>query len=255
MYNRKGIWQGNVLKTYVINLERSKDRRAFQEKQLEAHGLEHEFVPAIDGQLLGPEHHVDDLSPGIVGCAMSHREAYRQALEDGQAAALVVEDDAILPPHTNRLLDAIGPELSGAEAALLHYRAYKPCPLTKDRGTSLGDGFELLYPISPEPLSAATAYVITAEACERMVDFMAPIRLWPDDWKAYLRGGALDRVRCVAPRPVEAQTRLKSTVGYADGPMARVIPAPIRAWRRERIQRSYSEFPLVTEPAQPQGAR
>ena len=87
-----------------------------------------------------------------------------------------------------------------------------------------------------------------------MVDFLQPVRFWPDDWKEYLKGGALDRLRCVAPRPVDAQTRFKSTVGYADGLLARVIPGPIRAWRRERIQASYSEFPVVTEPAPPQGA-
>ena len=120
VYNRRGNWQGNVLKTYVINLARSKDRRAFQEKQLAALGVEHEFVPAVDGQLLGPEHHVDSLAPGIVGCVLSHIATFRQILADGHAAAVVIEDDAILPPNFNPLLESLAPALSGAEAALLH---------------------------------------------------------------------------------------------------------------------------------------
>jgi glycosyl transferase family 25 len=240
------------LKAYVINLERSADRRRYQQRQLERLGMEYELVPGVDGRTLSSDALVDNLTLGVVGCALGHLNAYRQVLADREEIALVLEDDAALPEHTPRVLEALAPALSGAEVALLHYRAYKPCPLVEKDGVPLGDGFQLLYPVSPEPLSAATAYVITADGCRRMSEFVEPVRFWPDDWKAFLREGALDRLRCVSPRPVEAETAFKSTVGYADNLLARLVPARLRAWRRARIQQQYTDFPVV--PEAPPGA-
>jgi glycosyl transferase family 25 len=240
------------LKAYFINLDRSADRRRYQQRQLERLGIDYALVPGVDGRELSSDELVDTLPPGIVGCARGHLNAYRQVLADGEPVALVLEDDAALPQETPALLRALAPVLSGAEVALLHYRANKSCPLVERDGIALSDGFRLLYPVSPEPLSAATAYVMTAEACRRMSEFVEPVRYWPDDWKAFLKDGALDRLRCVSPRPVQAETSFKSTVGYADGLLSRVVPASIRAWRRARIQRHYTDFPVL--PEAPPGA-
>jgi hypothetical protein len=166
---------------------------------------------------------------------------------------MVLEDDAVLPDDIKPLLDALASELSGAEVALLHYRAQTVCPITEVGGTTLANGSRLLYPVSPEPLAATTAYVMTSEAAARMTEFLDPVVYWPDDWKEYLRHGAIDRLRCVVPRPIEAEAGFKSTVGYSDGLLAAVIPSRLRAWRRERLQRQFSQFPLVAEAPQGPG--
>jgi GR25 family glycosyltransferase involved in LPS biosynthesis len=235
-----------LLKTYVINLPRSTERREFQEEQLARLGLEHEFVPGVDGRKLDPSD--NPLPPGIVGCALGNINAYRKIVEDGEPAGVVLEDDAALPDNINEVVDLVAPHLEGAEAVLLHYRAQKRTPLSEVGATDIGGGYRLLYAVNPRPLAATTAYIVTNEAAARLSEFLLPVRFWPDFWYAFLEGGAIDRIRCVVPRPIEAQAHFKSTVGYEEGLLARVIPDRVRGWRRNWFQRRYSDFPIVSDP-------
>ena len=60
----------------------------------------------------------------------------------------------------------------------------------------------LALPIDARQLANTGAYVITRQACERMIEHLLPIRVPADGWQFYYEEGLLDRVRCVLPRPV-----------------------------------------------------
>lgn len=101
------------LPIFVINLDRSPERLTSMQAQARALGLRFERVPAVDGTRalpawarvqflneLGEPH--GELSQGEVGCYASHLLVMSKIIGRHQAAAIVLEDDAVL--H-ERLMD------------------------------------------------------------------------------------------------------------------------------------------------------
>jgi glycosyl transferase family 25 len=261
------------MKVFVINLPRSADRKAHMEAQLERAGLNHEFIAATDGRSLTEEELerlVDpDLvrraprwfRPGQVGCCLSHLEVYRRVAAEDHDTAFVLEDDAVLPSGIESLLGAVAAELDRPEAALLYYTAKAPLRLSEQQAAQLAGGARLLYPLDLAPLNSTMGYVITRSACRRMADLVLPIKVGPDSWAYFHEQGALERVRCVYPRPIRARTDFKSTMDYSGGVAGgakvtaaiserRVFPlAQILAVRRAMTARKMSRFSVVPEPS------
>lgn len=93
-------------KSFVVNLKRDTQRRRHMRRLCERVGLEVEFIEAVYGQeipdidfyiqqnkaetvrLLGRE-----LTPGEIGCAMSHQKIYRKMMDENIGFALILEDD------------------------------------------------------------------------------------------------------------------------------------------------------------------
>ncbi|BBL77335.1 lipooligosaccharide biosynthesis protein LpsA (plasmid) [Methylomagnum ishizawai] len=103
----------------MVNLARSSERRAHIHRHLQALGLPFEIVPAIDGATLGPADLATvydprqavaslgrELTPGEIGCALSHLRLYRRMVDEDIEAALILEDDAQPGPALCRLLAA-----------------------------------------------------------------------------------------------------------------------------------------------------
>lgn len=191
---------------------------------------------------------------------MSHLSVYRKIVADGLDKALVLEDDVTLPADLASLADAVADQLTGAEVALLSYDTFTPCQLSIEGSVQLPSARVLALPIDIFKPRSGGAYVITREACERMVKFVLPVRVNPDDWWYWYREGALDRVRCVAPLPVRKNPKLVSTMGSyrLNGAMARLawplvsrkVPLLHQAlnYRRERIYRRFGHSELVDMP-------
>lgn len=105
------------MKVYYINLDRSPERRAWFKQQAEALELDLVRVPAVDGREL-PAAELDywkglssgedgiNLSPGEVGCFLSHRRAWEAVLAGDEKWAFIAEDDVHFSIHaTSFLLD------------------------------------------------------------------------------------------------------------------------------------------------------
>ncbi|PUE55509.1 glycosyltransferase family 25 protein [Limnohabitans parvus] len=95
------------LQTYVINLDRSKDRLDAITHQLDGLGLPFMRIPAVDGKQASPEQkacidehtyqrkHGKPSLPGELGCYLSHVKAIQTFLYSDAPFALILEDDAI----------------------------------------------------------------------------------------------------------------------------------------------------------------
>ena len=104
-------------KIYLINLDQDKDRLLFMDSQFKKLKLEYERIPAINGKeyLMSGNFYLYDydkskseninknitgmgraLTPGELGCAISHQICYENFLASTCDFALIMEDDVIL---------------------------------------------------------------------------------------------------------------------------------------------------------------
>lgn len=258
------------MRTYVINLARSTDRRAHISAELRRVGLDYEFFTAVDGSILdlGDLGILDAsfgaraaLLAGTVGCALSHLGVYRKIIADGYDQALVLEDDVMLPGDLQSLTEAIGQQLTGAEVALLSVDSPEPCWLSREGAIPVPGSRLLALPVDIRQPRSSGAYIITREACERMVAHAPPVRAEADAWWFYYRAGIVDQVRCVAPLPVHKSGKLVSTMGsyrlrsgIAARPAAwllrRRVPVlnQLLGYRRQRIFRKWGRVEVVDSP-------
>ena len=211
------------MQAYVINLARSADRRAHILTQLRKTHVDYEIVKAVDGrdldlsdvQVVDPVFAAANVAhPGVVGCALSHLKVYQRILDDGLEVACILEDDVVLPSDLGVLTDAITPHMTGAEVVLLNFQSYEPCRITSAGAVELPSS-RLLVQFADEYQALGTgSYLITRQACARMVKTLLPARTVADDWVFFRKEGAIDCMRCVAPMPIIQSTALRTTMSY-----------------------------------------
>jgi glycosyl transferase family 25 len=105
--------------TFVINMDRDQDRRDTMRARLDAIGVPFEFFPAVDGRELSIADcpHYDsakrrryfgrDMTPGEVGCLLSHRGIYERMICDNLTYALILEDDVMFEADFPDVLRAV----------------------------------------------------------------------------------------------------------------------------------------------------
>ena len=260
--------------TYVINLARSVERRTHMVAQLTAANFSYEFVTAVDGRTLTDAlrtRTVDEsavaqsprwLTPGMIGCALSHLKAYRAILAGpaNHDVALVLEDDVVLPPGLGDMVASIARHMRGAEVVLLYFQSFRVCRFSLADSIVLRQDTKLLYPLGPHQLAATAGYLITRGAAQNLADVMLPVRVAPDTWGYFYDIGAVDSVRCVVPRPLSVRTDFRSTLDHAGAPASargraaayvareRLFPLhQLLTLRRRLAHRRTSKVSIVTD--------
>ena len=118
LYNSKPFL-GVILKIYVISLPKSLERQQFVKSQLDSHNMPFEFISAIYGKDLTEtekeklydckkaKFFSGELTPGELGCALSHRSIYEKMIKEGTERAIILEDDVTLRPDFFDLLQPL----------------------------------------------------------------------------------------------------------------------------------------------------
>ena len=163
------------MRVIVINLDEDTDRRERVERRLHELGLRMERLAAVDGRRLAPCHEamIDraeqrarglQISPGAMGCWISHRQAQQMVADGTEPMALVMEDDISI---TDELPDVLG-RLEQGEAGrfdVIRLHRYKLrrrfVPVRRIGGGAVG----FVRPTD----SGTQAYVITREAARRLI--------------------------------------------------------------------------------------
>ena len=93
------------MKTYLINMDKSRDRLEIMQKRLSTMGIDFERISAVDGSLLSPDElrivhspnrrYPNALTLGEVGCFFSHKKCWETFIASGEPWALVLEDDSV----------------------------------------------------------------------------------------------------------------------------------------------------------------
>lgn len=94
-------------KVFCINLERRKDRKIQMEVEFTKHGIEAEFVKAVDARLMSVPIRVSEdgtvIQKGYFGCLLSHLHVVKEAKRRGYKNYLVLEDDADMDENFQKL--------------------------------------------------------------------------------------------------------------------------------------------------------
>lgn len=152
-------------KTFVINLERSPERLQNIQSELQREGIEFHRIAAIDGKSLPLGQHgyglqVDtsnferELTPGEIGCALSHVAALREFLNSDADIALVLEDDVVLVPG---IRDTIQSFIDWATTSDTRFRA-------ANLGQVAKQPFSPLLQVSSHTFGRSYYYPMTAAA-------------------------------------------------------------------------------------------
>lgn len=197
-------------KAFVVSLAGSSDRRRLMAGQLDQPGFPAwEFLDAVEGRKLAADElhrRYDDesarrrygkpLSLGHVGCALSHLDAYRRLLDESLAAALILEDDALIGEHALQVLDRLLNRLDPDQPSLIllsHAKYYRPL------GGWRLDRERKVYPI--HMARGTHAYLVTRAAARQMLEAMPRVTVVPDHWEL-IRELCHIRVDAVVPYPI-----------------------------------------------------
>lgn len=172
---------------YVLNLERSPERRRYISAHLPSVGLTPTILKAVDGKkldytaLVAAGRYSDQacfdafsrkLLPAEVGCSLSHVSAYEALLASNHSFALVVEDDAQFSADARMRIDQLlreAPPDWGIVQLRFDSREFERQSEHLVRFT-----FGTDWPVS------ATAYLISRSAASTLLGIVYPIR-YPAD--------------------------------------------------------------------------
>lgn len=235
------------MKAYIINLKRSAKRREHIVAEADKTGLEYSIVDAVDGALLSDDEldelcdmdvvrkYPEWLSRGMIGCVLSHKRAYLEFLETDDTAAMIIEDDAVLPANLRSIAERAAERLKPDTVQLFFYSCFDPLKLSTANGIDRGDGQSLLYPMTLEGVTGGVCYVIGREAARAMVEDNVPISLASDCWEHFQTRGYIKRVQCVYPMSVD-HLGVKSVISAT-------VQTGARAWLTNLVDKY--EVPLI----------
>ncbi|WP_066566366.1 glycosyltransferase family 25 protein [Snodgrassella sp. CFCC 13594] len=160
-----------MISALIINLDRSKERLAFQCQQLAALGVNMQRLPAVNADDLSV-HDYEALAngwerkmrPAEVACFLSHQAAWQKVADDGHPY-LILEDDALLSRQLPQLLQALSENIWQADYVTLEARNRKK--LLGKQSFDLIDGNRLyrLY----QDRSGAAAYVLYPQGARKLL--------------------------------------------------------------------------------------
>jgi glycosyl transferase, family 25 len=195
---------------FLINLDRSKERLAFVERQAEKIGFQFERIPAVEGknipQWLQSEFPPDGrMSPGQVGCYASHLVIAQTMVARELPYAIVLEDDAELSPDfvnaAVRALEKLPPEWDYVH---LSSNFKKSVIRVADLGT------HSLVRYSENPANTA-AYILSNRGARKWLNPMPRIR--PNDLDNRFAWQQGLKIYGIYPAPVTQSPQFESQLG------------------------------------------
>lgn len=171
-----------------INMDASLQRRAAMEARFEAIGLAHRYTrfAGIDGRTLAASR--SPLSPGELGCFMSHYRCIVESdVEDHHIH--IVEDDVVLAPQNASLLEQVIGD-AAPKCDILFTDIFMPLNMitlyemmTQYRATGLLDQrlrppaarmpAYVIYPnIGRQPFGGATSYVVNRASRRKLIELL-----------------------------------------------------------------------------------
>ena len=184
------------MKTFLINLDRDKDRFAFVDEQLRRLEVDYQRVKAVDAKILTRAERKNAFSsfrwwcaigrpvaPAEIGCALSHYDIYqRMAADEAMPYCCVLEDDVELSARFNSTLqdvaqwiDPMRPQVVILNDHQSRYKDFAPGIHRSIYGGMCTDG-----------------YILTRIAAQNLMKANFPIIVPCDTWGRWVRLGRIE---------------------------------------------------------------
>lgn len=187
---------------FVINLPEAVVRRERVSGHLATMGLDAIVVEAVRGSMLSAAERAsvaDDprsvgrygraLTPGELGCSLSHVRAYDQLLGTGHEFGLILEDDAVLLPDVAALLVSAETRV-WMESPQPRLLLLTPIRAFLARGAvPFATGYRR---VEVRRAWEGYGYLVNRAAADAMRKINSPAWLSADDWVAYRRLGRIE---------------------------------------------------------------
>lgn len=163
--------------TYIVNLERRKDRKKAMETLFEANGIDsYSFFKAIDGKEMRATEEIvklftgNDFSNrrGVMGCAMSHYTLWKQLSEDtSNEYYIVYEDDITLCDGYKKKLDKVLESLEDKDIVFLGFTMLKENVHIKNIYVE-----GLVRTDNDIYIGGTFSYIITKSGCKKLLGYI-----------------------------------------------------------------------------------
>lgn len=177
------------MKTFVVNLKRSFDRRKYMQDLLKDFPYPWEFFEAVDGREIKNLSEVYNetkaihfygkaLTQGEVGCALSHLGIYKKMIDENIDKALIFEDDVIFEKNFLTVFDILKNISLHNDIILLgQLNDY----LIKNKLGKKITNEHKIYRIFNSGYGTH-AYLIDVVAAKKILELNFPVRMPADDW-------------------------------------------------------------------------
>lgn len=193
---RERILSNLMVHVFVVSMLRSTERRQHVINLLGSLGIKFSFFDAVDGFELSEDDRLklagnDDiksycgheLSPGEIGCALSHIKLYEHIIKRRLERSVILEDDFIADhglPHLLNSIEEKAPER--AELIFLYHGKAKSYPLKR----RLVNGYKLAryrYPSknSHRKIISTVGYMLSLSGAKKLLAQAYPVRM-PSDY-------------------------------------------------------------------------
>ena len=214
---------------FVVNLDRSIERFRCISESLESFGLSFTRISAIDGKLLTKNELQKlavpkderllcfrELTPGEVGCFLSHRECWKKLVESDQNWALILEDDCVFSTNAKSLMETenwIPKDIQLCQLAHIGCSGEKV--IIERRKYKLFNGSEVVRVIKPHHIGTL-AYLIHRDVARVALDATRKIEAPVDEFLFSMRYsfGREYAGWMVNPYPVKPDVAVGSTIGH-----------------------------------------
>lgn len=171
---------------FLINLKDSKERLSRMQDILGRLDIDFERIEAVNGKAMDPakvleiQYPLNDLyyrtrftrllSPGEVGCYLSHIACWKRLVNSNEQWALIMEDDIIVSSLAGQYMkscDWIPPQVDVCQLSMLNHKKNKDFIVGFER-LKVDDRLTLVQPKYPLPVGAH-AYLISRKAAQEAI--------------------------------------------------------------------------------------
>lgn len=220
------------MKTFLINLDKDKDRLAAADAQLKKLGIAYERFPAVYGKemptaerrrCLARFHtymaHGIIWSPGQMGCTLSHLFLYKKMIDENIPVAVIFEDDAQFSDDFPKALVAVEKFMDLNKSQVILFSDHSDNVNQRLEDCS---GEVKVIPIPGDICSEG--YLITLPAAKEIYRVNFPMVVMVDAWTRYRKRGHIELFR--TEPPLVKQNRTDFVTGIQ-------MPEPVTGmWRK-----------------------
>lgn len=166
------------MKCYLINLDRSADRLQTMSKRFADIDISFIRIAGVDGKLLAQEEidrfaGSDEMTPGTIGCLLSHRKCWQAIVEGDEAFAAVFEDDVVLSSKATQFLRS--DDWIPSDADIVKIESFNRVTRITKKGLNSRNGFRLVR-LMDDHLGAG-GYILSKTTAKNLLE-------WTDGLKA-----------------------------------------------------------------------